>query len=131
MYYQQLYSNDEPFWHSSTDCYYTTRERLSHGRRLSIKLSKETERLEFLPEDGSSMETIWRRGQHASKGRVTGGSSSSSFDQRWELQKVVFEDKGTYILRDYWNKETKSILLEVTSEKHGRYFFYIIYVKWF
>lgn len=67
------------------------------------------------------MQTIWRRGQHhPSKGRVTGGSSSSSFDQRWELQKVVFEDKGTYVLKDFWNKETKSILLDVTSEEHGR-----------
>lgn len=101
----------------NVDCYYTTRERLAHGRRLSIKLSKDTDRLEFVPEDGAPMETIWRRGQlQPSKGWMTGGISSSSFDQRWELQKVVFEDKGTYVLKDFWNKETKSILLDVTTE---------------
>ncbi|XP_041950329.1 uncharacterized protein wu:fc21g02 isoform X2 [Alosa alosa] len=99
----------------NVDCYYTTREKLGHGRRLTIKISKETEKLEFKPEDGSSMETIWSRGQHRpSKGRLTGSSSSTS-DQRWELQTVVFDDEGTYSLKDYWNKETKSILLDVIT----------------
>ncbi|XP_062377219.1 wu:fc21g02 isoform X2 [Sardina pilchardus] len=102
----------------NVDCYYTTREKLAHGRRLTIKISKETEKLEFKPEDGSSMETIWSRGQfRPTKGRLTGSSSSSSSsDQRWELQTVVFDDEGTYSLKDYWNKETKSILLDVITE---------------
>ncbi|XP_012692379.1 cleavage and polyadenylation specificity factor subunit 6 [Clupea harengus] len=103
----------------NVDCYYTTRERLAHGRRLTIKIPKETERLEFKPvEEASSVEIIWSRtGLQPTKGRLTGSSSSSSSsDRRWELQKVVFDDEGTYVLRDHWHKETKSILLAVTTE---------------
>ncbi|KAL2097348.1 hypothetical protein ACEWY4_006555 [Coilia grayii] len=100
----------------NVECYYTTRERLAHGRRLTIKIPKEAERLEFKSQDSSALETIWSRGSSPRKGRLTGSSiTSSTSDQRWELQTVVFDDEGTYILRDYWNKEIKSILLAVTA----------------
>ncbi|XP_063075361.1 wu:fc21g02 isoform X2 [Engraulis encrasicolus] len=100
------------------ECMYTTRERLENGRRLSIKIPKEADRLEFVPaEPPSTLYTIWSRGTSPKKGRIYGSSSSSSStsDQRWELSAVGFDDEGTYRLMDYWNKEIKAILLAVTT----------------
>ncbi|XP_044042022.1 formin-A [Siniperca chuatsi] len=44
------------------------------------------------------------------KGRVSGTGS----DRRWYIDKVTYEDQGTYIQRDFWNKEISTVKVAVT-----------------
>ncbi|XP_028272687.1 uncharacterized protein LOC114442991 [Parambassis ranga] len=87
-------------------------ERLAHGRQLKIFLPKSAEILEFIPADKPS-ETFpyWERGRiRTSKGRVSGTGS----DRRWYIDKVTYEDQGTYVQRDFWNKEISTVKVAVT-----------------
>ncbi|AWP06368.1 Hypothetical protein SMAX5B_004946 [Scophthalmus maximus] len=86
-------------------------ERLNHGRQLKIFLSKNCEKLEFIPADDPTRTLLyWENGRtRMSKGRVSGTGS----DRRWYLDKVTYEDQGTYIQRDYWKKEISTFKVAV------------------
>lgn len=88
-------------------------ERLAHGRILKIYLPKSAEKLEFTPsEDPSKTFLFWEKGRlRMTKGRVSGTGS----DRRWYIDKVTYEDQGTYVQRDYWNKEISSVKVAVTT----------------
>jgi len=86
-------------------------ERLAHGRQLKIYLPKSAEKLEFTPADDPSKTFLyWERGRiRMNKGRVSGTGS----DRRWYIDKVTYEDQGTYTQRDYWNKEVSTVKVAV------------------
>ncbi|XP_037619417.1 uncharacterized protein wu:fc21g02 [Sebastes umbrosus] len=88
-------------------------ERLAHGRILKIYLPKSAEKLEFTPsEDPSKTFLFWEKGRlRMTKGRVSGTGS----DRRWYIDKVTYEDQGTYVQRDFWNKEISSVKVAVTT----------------
>ncbi|KAM4583639.1 uncharacterized protein PAE49_003517 [Odontesthes bonariensis] len=87
-------------------------ERLVHGRQLKIYLPSASERLEFTPADNSrETQRYWDKlGHRLSKGRVSGTGS----DRRWYIDAVTYEDQGTYVQRDYWNKEISIVKVAVT-----------------
>ncbi|XP_040002151.1 uncharacterized protein wu:fc21g02 [Xiphias gladius] len=87
-------------------------ERLAHGRQLKIFLSKTAEKLEFTPADDPSKTLLyWEKG----RGRIPKGwVSDKGSDQRWYIDKVTYEDQGTYIQRDFWNKEISTFKVAVT-----------------
>ncbi|XP_049428019.1 synaptojanin-1 [Epinephelus fuscoguttatus] len=87
-------------------------ERLAHGRQLKIYLPKSVEKLEFIPADEPGKTFLyWEKGRHrTNKGRVSGTGS----DRRWYIDKVTYEDQGTYIQRDFWNKEISTVKVAVT-----------------
>ncbi|XP_068178173.1 wu:fc21g02 [Antennarius striatus] len=91
-------------------------ERLSHGRQLKIYLPKSAEKLEFVPSDEpNKMFLYWERGRlRTNKGRISGTGS----DRRWYIDKVTYEDQGTYIQRDYWNNEISTVKVAVTSRRN-------------
>ncbi|XP_074540045.1 uncharacterized protein LOC141801049 [Halichoeres trimaculatus] len=87
-------------------------ERLAHGRQLKIYLPKSAEKLEFNPaEDHSKTFLYWERGHtRFTRGRVSGTGS----DRRWYIDKVTYEDEGTYTQRDFWGKEISTVKVAVT-----------------
>ncbi|KAI9514165.1 hypothetical protein NQZ68_035629 [Dissostichus eleginoides] len=87
-------------------------ERLAHGRQLKIYLPKSAEKLEFISaEDPRKIFMYWEHSRlRTNKGRVSGTGS----DRRWYIDKVTYEDEGTYIQRDFWNKEITSVKVAVT-----------------
>uniref|UniRef100_UPI0037E7CB0B uncharacterized protein n=1 Tax=Semicossyphus pulcher TaxID=241346 RepID=UPI0037E7CB0B len=87
-------------------------ERLAHGRQLKIYLPKSAEKLEFTPaEDPAHTFLYWERGRtRLNRGRVSGTGS----DRRWYIDKVTYEDQGTYTQRDFWNKEISTVKVAVT-----------------
>ncbi|XP_034543065.1 cleavage and polyadenylation specificity factor subunit 6 [Notolabrus celidotus] len=87
-------------------------ERLSHGRQLKIYLPKTAEKLEFSPADEpNKLFMYWERGHtRLTRGRVSGTGS----DRRWYIDKVTYEDEGTYTQRDYWGKEISAVKVAVT-----------------
>uniref|UniRef100_A0A8C3G8U2 Uncharacterized protein n=1 Tax=Cyclopterus lumpus TaxID=8103 RepID=A0A8C3G8U2_CYCLU len=87
-------------------------ERLSHGRQLKIYLPKSAQKLEFTPADDPSKTFMyWENSRiRMSKGRVSGTGS----DRRWYIDKVTYEDQGTYTQKDYWNKEISAVRVAVT-----------------
>ncbi|XP_040892676.1 uncharacterized protein wu:fc21g02 isoform X2 [Toxotes jaculatrix] len=91
-------------------------ERLNHGRQLKIFLSKSAEKLEFTPADDPSKTFLyWERNRaRMAKGRVSGTGS----DRRWYIDKVTYEDQGTYIQKDFWNKEISNFKVAVTPRRH-------------
>ncbi|KAJ3614661.1 hypothetical protein NHX12_018232 [Muraenolepis orangiensis] len=70
-------------------------ERLDHGRLLKIYLPKSTEKLEFMPVDrpGDTM-LYWENNGHRSVVLCSTGEEQT---------------QGTYIQKDYWNKEISSV----------------------
>ncbi|TNN62754.1 DNA-directed RNA polymerase II subunit RPB1 [Liparis tanakae] len=88
-------------------------ERLSHGRQLKIFLPKSAEKLEFTPADDPSKTYLyWEKSRiRLIKGRVSGSGS----DRRWYIDKVTYEDQGTYTQKDYWNKEISAVKVAVTT----------------
>ncbi|XP_041714545.2 uncharacterized protein LOC121547363 isoform X1 [Coregonus clupeaformis] len=89
-------------------------ERLSHGRQLKIYLPKSSSKLEFTPA-AEPMKTYlyWDRGARTTKGRVSGTGT----DRRWYLDKVTYEDQGTYVQTDHWNKEISSLKVAVNTRR--------------
>ncbi|XP_034080361.1 uncharacterized protein wu:fc21g02 isoform X2 [Gymnodraco acuticeps] len=87
-------------------------ERLAHGRQLKIYLPKNAEKLEFISaEDPRKIYMYWEHSRlRTNKGRVSGTGS----DRRLYIDKVTYEDEGTYIQRDFWNKEIASVKVAVT-----------------
>ncbi|XP_067354949.1 wu:fc21g02 isoform X2 [Channa argus] len=87
-------------------------ERFAHGRQLRIFLPKGVEKLEFTPvDDPNKTFMCWERGRvRMNKGRVSGTGS----DRRWYIDKVTYDDEGTYVQRDFWNKELSIIRVAVT-----------------
>ncbi|XP_010862763.2 uncharacterized protein LOC105006102 isoform X2 [Esox lucius] len=87
-------------------------ERLSHGRQLKIYLPKSSWKLEFKPaEEPTKTFLYWNQGALTTRGRVSGTGT----DRRWYLDKVTYEDQGTYVQRDHWNKELSSLKVAVTT----------------
>ncbi|XP_008292537.1 uncharacterized protein LOC103366546 [Stegastes partitus] len=85
-------------------------ERLAHGRQLKIYLPKSVEVLEFTPANDPSRTLLyWAHGKLRGKGRVSGTGS----DRRWYIDKVSYEDQGTYIQKDFWNKEISTVKVAV------------------
>ncbi|KAM7393487.1 hypothetical protein PAMP_020353 [Pampus punctatissimus] len=86
-------------------------ERLFCGRQLKIYLSKNVERLEFTPADNPIRTTIyWEKNSFRTfKGRVSGTGS----DRRWYIDKVTYDDQGTYTQKDFWNKELSTVKVAV------------------
>ncbi|XP_019939434.2 uncharacterized protein [Paralichthys olivaceus] len=91
-------------------------ERLAHGRQLKIYLSKSCEKLEFIPADNPRRTSVyWEKGRTSlSKGRMSGTGT----DRRWYIEKVTYEDQGTYIQRDFWNKEISTFKVAVTTRRN-------------
>ncbi|XP_068448076.1 wu:fc21g02 [Clinocottus analis] len=87
-------------------------ERLEHGRQLKIYLPKSAEKLEFIPaNDPGNTFIYWVKSKiSTTKGRVSGTGS----DRRWYIDKVTFEDQGTYTQKDFWNKELSAVKVAVT-----------------
>ncbi|XP_040042008.2 uncharacterized protein LOC120824914 isoform X2 [Gasterosteus aculeatus] len=90
-------------------------ERLAHGRQLKIYLPKSAHKLEFTPANNpSGTRVYWEEKKFVSdkmkKGRVSGTGS----DRRWYIDKVTYEDEGTYTQKDFWNKEISSVKVAVT-----------------
>ncbi|KAM8772494.1 uncharacterized protein AB9X84_009987 isoform 1-T1 [Acanthopagrus schlegelii] len=87
-------------------------ERLAHGRQLKIYLPKSAEKLEFIPADEpGNIVPYWEKGrQRTTRGRVSGTGN----DRRWYIDKVTYEDQGTYIQKDWWNKEISTVKVVVT-----------------
>ncbi|KAF3687066.1 hypothetical protein EXN66_Car002738 [Channa argus] len=92
-------------------------ERFAHGRQLRIFLPKGVEKLEFTPvDDPNKTFMCWERGRvRMNKGRVSGTGS----DRRWYIDKVTYDDEGTYVQRDFWNKELSIIRVAVTRRLLG------------
>ncbi|KAA8594446.1 hypothetical protein FQN60_011581, partial [Etheostoma spectabile] len=88
-------------------------ERLAHGRQLKIYLPKGVETLDFIPafEPGKTFRYLEKGRVSTSKGRVSGTGT----DRRWYIDKVTYEDQGTYIQKDYWNKEISTVRVAVTT----------------
>ncbi|XP_022612939.1 uncharacterized protein LOC111230469 [Seriola dumerili] len=91
-------------------------ERLAHGRQLKIFLSKSAEKLEFTPADDPSQTFLyWEKVRiRTSKGRVSGTGS----DRRWYIDKVTYEDQGTYVQKDFWDKEISTFKVAVTPRRN-------------
>ncbi|XP_060909037.1 wu:fc21g02 [Labrus mixtus] len=91
-------------------------DSLIHGRQLKIYLPKSVDKLEFTPADEPSKTFLyWERGHtRVSRGRVSGTGT----DRRWYLEKVTYEDQGTYTQRDYWNKEISTVKVAVTPRRN-------------
>ncbi|KAI4832628.1 hypothetical protein KUCAC02_015590 [Chaenocephalus aceratus] len=91
-------------------------ERLAYGRRLDIYLPKSAEKLEFISaEDPRTIFMYWEHSRlRTNKGRVSGTGS----DRRWYIDKVTYEDEGTYVQRDFWNKEIASVKVAVTHRRN-------------
>ncbi|XP_060941715.1 wu:fc21g02 [Limanda limanda] len=90
-------------------------ERLSHGRQLKIYLSKNCEKLEFTSADNPSRtEIYWEKSSHM--GRNKGRVSGTGTDRRWYLDKVTYDDQGTYVQTDWWNKEISNFKVAVTTK---------------
>lgn len=91
-------------------------ERLSHGRQLKIYLPKSVEKLEFTPADEPGRTFLYweRRYSRVNRGRVSGSGS----DRRWYIDKVTYEDQGTYVQRDNWNKEISTVKVVVTPRRN-------------
>uniref|UniRef100_A0A8C7RPY7 Uncharacterized protein n=2 Tax=Oncorhynchus mykiss TaxID=8022 RepID=A0A8C7RPY7_ONCMY len=89
-------------------------KRLSHGHQLKIYLPKSAEKLEFTPA-AEPLKTYlyWDRGSRATRGKVSGTGT----DRSWYLDKVTYKDQGTYVQRDYWNKEISSLKVAVTTRR--------------
>ncbi|KAM8878887.1 uncharacterized protein AB9W97_014529 [Spinachia spinachia] len=87
-------------------------ERLAHGRQLKIYLPKSAQKLDFIPaNDPRKTLVYWENGRiRMTKGRVSGTGG----DRRWYIDKVTYEDEGTYTQRDYWDKEISSVKVAVT-----------------
>ncbi|XP_069564435.1 uncharacterized protein [Brachyistius frenatus] len=87
-------------------------ERLAHGHQLKIYLPKSAEKLEFIPaDDPGQTYPFWEKGKlRMTKGRVSGTGSN----RRWYIDKVTYEDQGTYVQRDFWDKELSAIKVAVT-----------------
>lgn len=87
-------------------------ERLAHGRQLKIYLPKSAQKLDFIPADNpSKIFLLWEKSMsRVSRGRVSGSGN----DRRWYMDKVTYEDQGTYIQRDFWNKEISTVKVAVT-----------------
>uniref|UniRef100_A0A3Q1ESL5 Formin-A-like n=2 Tax=Acanthochromis polyacanthus TaxID=80966 RepID=A0A3Q1ESL5_9TELE len=86
-------------------------ERLAHGRQLKIYLPKNVEKLVFTPADEPGRTTVyWDRGRVRTKGQVSGSGN----DRRWYIDKVTYEDQGTYSRRDFWDKEISTVKVAVT-----------------
>uniref|UniRef100_A0A6Q2ZGS2 Uncharacterized protein n=2 Tax=Esox lucius TaxID=8010 RepID=A0A6Q2ZGS2_ESOLU len=89
-------------------------ESLSHGRQLKINLPNTAETLEFIPAN-EPLQTYhyWKRGSvfdKTNKGHVSGKGS----DRRWILEKVTFDDMGTYVQKNYWQNVVSSLKVSVT-----------------
>ncbi|KAM7418291.1 hypothetical protein PAMA_015753 [Pampus argenteus] len=91
-------------------------ERLVYGRQLKIYLPKNVEKLEFTPADNPIRTMVyWEKNSFRTfKGRVSGTSS----DRRWYIDKVTYDDQGTYTQKDFWNKEL-SIVKVAVIPKHN------------
>ncbi|XP_059190879.1 wu:fc21g02 [Centropristis striata] len=90
-------------------------ERLNHGGQLKIYLPKSAETLEFTPADEPGRTSLlWGKGHRTSRGRVSGTGS----DRRWYVDKVTYEDQGTYTQRDFWNKEISNVKVAVITKRN-------------
>ncbi|XP_063739929.1 wu:fc21g02 isoform X2 [Eleginops maclovinus] len=91
-------------------------ERLDHGRQLKIYLPKSAEKLEFVSSEVPRRNFVyWDHNRiRTSKGRVSGTGS----DRRWYIDKVTYEDEGTYIQRDFWDKEISSVKVAVKPRRN-------------
>ncbi|XP_072239778.1 uncharacterized protein [Leuresthes tenuis] len=91
-------------------------ERLIHGRQLKIYLPTASEKLEFTPADNpSKIQRYWDKlGHRLSKGRL----SRTGSDGHWYIDAVTYEDQGTYVQRDYWNKEISIVRVAVTYRQN-------------
>ncbi|XP_041840222.1 cleavage and polyadenylation specificity factor subunit 6 [Melanotaenia boesemani] len=91
-------------------------ERLTHGSQLKIYLSVSAEKMEFISADNpTSTFVLWEKfRQRVSRGRVSGTGS----DRRFYIDKVTYEDRGTYIQKNFWNKEISSVNVEVTPRQN-------------
>ncbi|KAK2815525.1 hypothetical protein Q5P01_025992 [Channa striata] len=91
-------------------------ERFAHGRQLRIFVAKGVEKLEFTPaDDPSNTFLYWERGRvRLNKGRVSGTGS----DRRWYIDQVTYDDQGTYVQKDFWNKELSIIKVAVTPRSN-------------
>ncbi|XP_008316026.1 uncharacterized protein LOC103384322 [Cynoglossus semilaevis] len=88
------------------------RERLAHGRMLKIYLSKNCHSLVFEPaHDVGARNVYWVKGRTTStKGHVSGTGS----ERRWYLDKVTYEDEGSYIQADLWDNLISTVRVVVT-----------------
>ncbi|XP_055078712.1 uncharacterized protein LOC117373854 [Periophthalmus magnuspinnatus] len=93
-------------------------ERLSHGRQLKIYLPKSTEKLEFIPADDPRQTLVYWDKLRSSSRALRGQVSGSGSDRRWYLEQVTYDDQGTYIQKDYWDKEISTLKVAVMTKKN-------------
>lgn len=92
-------------------------ERLQHGRQLKIYLPKSTGSLEFIPAD-DPRQTLVYWDKHKFGRPMRGTVSGSGNDRRWYIERVTFDDQGTYTQKDFWGKEMSTLLVAVSSKSN-------------
>ncbi|XP_028999238.1 uncharacterized protein LOC114851743 isoform X2 [Betta splendens] len=99
----------------SVESYGVSDQRLAHGRQLRIFLPKGSEKLEFTPADEPrKMVRYWEKGRIGMrKGRL----SASGNDWHWYIDQVTYEDQGTYILRNFFNKNISTVRVAITPRE--------------
>ncbi|KAM9314355.1 uncharacterized protein KZ484_024129 isoform 2-T3 [Pholidichthys leucotaenia] len=90
-------------------------ETVEHGTQLKIFMSKDVDKLEFVPaDDPKKLKLYYDKSSHrTNKGKVSG----SSQDRRWYLDEVTYEDEGTYIKKNYWNHEISVVKVAVKPRR--------------
>ncbi|XP_052437738.1 uncharacterized protein LOC127974671 [Carassius gibelio] len=89
---------------------------LFHGQQLTLDLPERTRSLEFLNANETERFTIWNQASNsvrASKGYVT----SMGKDWTFRIQRVTFDDEGTYTLLNHFGATISSYIVKVNSNK--------------
>ncbi|XP_072533180.1 uncharacterized protein [Salminus brasiliensis] len=90
---------------------------LPFGHQLSIKLSlTRSDSLEFTSVDESQHYTVKSSFVTSKRGTVTGSGDS----RRFIISSVNFDDEGTYIQKNFWNKVTSITKVKVLHKRGTR-----------
>uniref|UniRef100_A0A672QN50 Uncharacterized LOC107556792 n=1 Tax=Sinocyclocheilus grahami TaxID=75366 RepID=A0A672QN50_SINGR len=90
-----------------------------HGQQLTLDLPERTQRLEFVSADESEQFTIWDhktisvRPSNPSKGHVSSVGKGWTF----RIQRVTFDDEGSYILLNHFGSTISSHIVKVKTNR--------------
>ncbi|XP_059408556.1 uncharacterized protein LOC132142594 isoform X2 [Carassius carassius] len=87
-----------------------------HGQQLTLDLPERTQRLEFVNANETERFTIWNHATNSlrpSKGYVT----SVGKDWTFRIQRVTFDDEGTYTLLNHFGATISSYIVKVKSNR--------------
>ncbi|XP_016323654.1 uncharacterized protein LOC107674241 isoform X1 [Sinocyclocheilus anshuiensis] len=90
-----------------------------HGHQLTLDLPERTQRLEFVSADESEQFTIWDhktisfRPSNPSKGHVSSVGKGWTF----RIQRVTFDDEGSYTLLNHFGSTISSYIVKVKTNR--------------